>query len=301
MNKSTEKPKWRGMFPATLNPYDENDRIEEDLLVGQIEFIINAGAGGIPVPMMVNEFQYLSESERKLLIRLTLSTVNGRVPVIANCGAVNKNLAVEYARFSEEHGADGIVAMPPYVSKPPWERILDYYRALNEATRLPIMVQNHPTCPLTHDQVVRLCNELERVSWVQEENGGPALVSKLIDRKCSAIEGVMGGGGAVNIITEQKRGMDGNICACQFADLLQRIWDLLDDKQEAEAQELYNHVQEALRFEQVYGGIYSREILRRRGLPRNLRARTYWHESVFTPSDIREIDRVWESVQPYLH
>ena len=52
----------------------------------------------------------------------------------------------------------------------------------------------------------------------------------------------MGGAGAVNIITEHKRGMDGNICACQFADLLQRICDLLDDEKEAQAKAVYPHI-----------------------------------------------------------
>ena len=59
----------------------------------------------------------------------------------------------------------------------------------------------------------------------------------LIDRKCPAIDGVMGGYGGRYMITEWARGAAGVIHACPFCDVVQRIWELLDAGEEAAARE----------------------------------------------------------------
>ena len=83
----TDSPRWRGAFPIPMTPYDGNDRIDETVLADEIEFCVQSGVGGIATPLMVSEFRNLSESERKLMIRLPVEVTAGRVPIIANCAA----------------------------------------------------------------------------------------------------------------------------------------------------------------------------------------------------------------------
>ncbi len=238
---------WRGSFAIPMTPFDEHDRIEEDVLAAEIDFCVASGVGGIVVPVMVSEFQALSEEERRLMIRIPVEVARARgakrVPIVANCAAINAPLAVSYAVYAEKVGADAVIAMPPYGLAPDFDTIYAYFKAISDAVTIPIWIQNAGLVPLSLDQVVKLCTEIEHVSWVKEEvNPGPQRIGQLIDRKCPAIDGVMGGYGGRYMITEWARGAAGVIHACQFCDVVQRIWELLDAGEEAAARHLFEHV-----------------------------------------------------------
>ncbi|MBL7201222.1 MAG: dihydrodipicolinate synthase family protein [Anaerolineae bacterium] len=290
---------WRGSFAIPMTPYDEEDRIDEDVLAAEIEFCIESGVGGLVVPVMVSEFRVLSEEERRTMIRVPVQVSAGRVPVVANCAAVNTPLAVSYARYAQEVGADAVIAMPPYVLRPDFTTILAYYQAISDAVSIPVWIQNAGVVALSPDQIVQLCTEIENVSWVKEEVAPSThSIGALVARNCPAIEGVMGGGGGRYMITERARGSKGVIHACQFCDVVQLIWDLLDAGEDEQAGDLYEHVLPALVLEGLMGMACAKEIMVRRGVFVNNRIRS--RARPLDEEDMREIDRVWERIQPYL-
>ena len=290
---------WRGSFAIPMTPYDDQDRIDEEVLAAEIEFCVESGAGGLVVPVMVSEFRALSEDERRIMIRVPVEVSAGRVPVVANCAAVNTPLAVGFARYAEKVGADAVIAMPPYTLRPDFETIYAYYGAISDAVSIPVWVQNAGVVALSPDQVVRLCTEIEHVSWVKEEvHPSTHSIGALVARRCSSIEGVMGGGGGRYMITERARGSKGVVHACQFCDVVQRVWDLLDEGQEEEAGDLYEHLLPGLVLEGLMGMAFAKEIMVRRGVFKNNRIRS--RVRPLDQDDMREIDRVWERIQPYL-
>ncbi len=290
---------WRGSFAIPMTPFDEADRIDEDVLAAEIEFCIESGVGGLVVPVMVSEFRSLSEEERRTMIRIPVQVSSGRVPIVANCAAVNTPLAVSYARYAQEVGADAVIAMPPYVLRPDFETIYAYYKAISDAVNIPVWIQNAGVVALSPDQVVKLCTEVEHVSWVKEEVAPSThSISALMAKNCSAIEGVMGGGGGRYMITERARGSKGVVQACQFCDIVQRVWELLDEDKEEEASDLFEHLLPALILEGLIGHPFDKEIMVRRGVFKNNHVRLRAHP--LDKDDMREIDRVWERIQPYL-
>jgi dihydrodipicolinate synthase/N-acetylneuraminate lyase len=290
---------WRGSFAIPMTPFDEKDRIDEDALRAEIEFCIQAGSRGLVVPVMVSEFFVLSEAERRLMVRIAVEASAGRVPVIANCAAVNTPLAVSYARDFQEYGADAVIAMPPYITRPDWENIRAYYQAISDVVRVPVWVQNINAVALSTEQVASLCEQVENVSWVKEEvDPSPRHIGALVARQNPAVHGVMGGAGGRYLMTEWVRGSKGVVHACQFCDVIQRIWDMLDGGQIAEAGDLYEHILPGLVVEGLMGMAYTKEIMIRRGVFSNRRMRL--NAKTLEADDLKEIDRVWERVQPYL-
>lgn len=290
---------WRGSFAIPMTPFDEKDRIDEDVLAAEIEFCIRSRVGGIVTPVMVSEFQALSEEERRLMIRIPVEVAAGRVPVVANCAAVNTPLAVSYAVYAQEVGAAAVIAMPPYGLSPDFDRTYAYFKAISDAVSIPVWIQNAGLVPLSLDQVVRLCTELEHVSWVKEEvNPGPQRIGQLLDRRRSAIHGVMGGYGGRYMLTEWARGAAGVIHACQFCDVVQRVWELLDGGEEDAARDLFEHLLPGLTLEGLLGVAFAKEIMVRRGIFKNHRMRSQTRP--LDAHDLREIARVWERIQPYL-
>jgi len=294
----SERP-WRGSFAIPMTPYDERDRIDEEVLAAEIEFCIESGAGGLVTPVMVSEFRVLSEEERRTMIRVPLAVSVGRVPVIANCAAVNTPLAVSFARYAQEAGADAVIAMPPYTLRPDFETIYAYYQAVSDAVTIPVWIQNAGIAALSADQIARLCTEIENVSWVKEEvHPSTHSIGALVSRGCPAIEGVMGGGGGRYMIAENARGAKGVVHACQFCDVVQHVWDLLEAGREDDTRDLHEHLLPGLVLEGLMGMAFAKEIMVRRGVFRNHRIRS--RARPLDEDDMREIDRVWERIQPYL-
>jgi len=290
---------WHGSFAIPMTPFDEADRIDEDVLAAEIEFCIGSGVGGLVVPVMVSEFRLLSEEERRTMIRIPIEVARRQVPIVANGAAVSTPLAVSYARYAQEMGADAVIAMPPYVLRPDFETIYAYYKAISDAVNIPVWIQNAGVVALSPDQIIKLCTEVEHVSWVKEEVAPSThSISALMAKNCSAIEGVMGGGGGRYMITERTRGSRGVVHACQFCDVVQRIWELLDEDKKEEARDLFEHVMPGLVLEGLMGMAFAKEIMVRRGVFKNNRVRSLTHP--LDEDDMREIDRVWERIQPYL-
>ena len=282
-----------------MTPYMEDGEIDERVLEAEIEFCIESGVGGLATPLMVSEFRNLSESERKLMIKLPVEISAGRVPIVANCAAVNIPLAVEYAAFAQEVGADAVIAMPPYIHRSDFPNLRAYYQAISDAVDVPVWIQNAGVSPLSPDQIAILCGEIEHVSWVKEEVAPSThSISALMALESPHVVGVMGGGGGRYMITEHARGSAGVIHACQFCDVVQDIWDLLDNGELIQAGDLYEHLLPALMLEGLMGMAFAKEIMIRRGVFTNhiIRGRT----KPLDEYDVKEIDRVWERIQPFL-
>jgi dihydrodipicolinate synthase/N-acetylneuraminate lyase len=294
-----EQKEWRGSFAIPMTPFDDQDRIDEDVLRAELEFCIQSGVGGLVVPVMVSEFFVLSEDERRLMMRIATETSAGRVPVVANVAAVNTPLAVRYAQYAQEVGADAVIAMPPYIQRPDWDNIFSYFKAISDAVYVPVWIQNAGMVALSLDQIITLCTEIENVSWVKEEvDPSPRHIGALVARNCPSVKGVMGGAGGRYMITERARGAKGVIHACQFCDVVQRVWDLLEMGKDAEAADLFEHLLPGLVLEGLMGMAFAKEIMVRRGVFKDYRMRLNAHP--LDQDDFREIDRMWERIQPYL-
>jgi dihydrodipicolinate synthase/N-acetylneuraminate lyase len=293
------KSNWRGSFAIPMTPWDENDRIDEEVLRAEIEFCVESGVGGIVSPVMVSEFFVLSEDERKQMVKISVEATDRRLPVVANCAAVNTPLAVRYARYCQDVGADAVIAMPPYIERPDWEVTYSYYKTIAEAVTIPVWIQNAGVAPLSTDQIISLCSEIENVCWVKEEvEPSPRHIAALVKRDHPAVKGVMCGGGGRYLITEHARGAVGCVHACQFCDVLQRVWDLLDAGEQQAAGDWFEHLLPGLVLEGLMGMAFSKEIMVRRGVFKNNRMRM--KPRSLDANDLREIDRVWERIQPYL-
>ena len=290
---------WRGSFAIPMTPYDDTDHIDENVLAAEIEFCIESSVGGIMSPLMVSEFRSLSEDERKLMMRIPVEVSVGRTPIIVNVAAVNKPLAVQYAEYAQKIGADGVIAMPPYIRKPDFQRIYEYYKAISDVVNVPIFIQNASVAALNADQLVKLCTEIEHVSWVKEEvPPSTKNITRVIEKNSPYVKGVMGGGGGRPLMTEYTRGAKGNIHACQYCDLVQAVYDFLDAGEMDAAGDLFDHLLPGILLEGMLGMAYAKEIMIRRGVFKNNRMRST--SQPLDEYDMQEIDRVWERIQPHL-
>jgi 4-hydroxy-tetrahydrodipicolinate synthase len=291
---------WFGSLAIPLMPFDEKDRIEEDVYAAEIEFCIGAGARGIPVPMMVSEYDMLSEAERRMVVQTAVEVAKRRVPVIANCTAPNRATAMAYAGFAAEHGAAAVIALAKSGVHPDFESLFDYYAGIAHAAGgLPVIIQDHDFASIPVDWLIRLCTEIPNVNWIKEEvMPTERRITEILARRCPHIHGVMGGYGGIRLITEWERGARAWIHACDLCDVLQHLCELLDAGRMAEAGDVFEKMLVVLTMEGMGGLEAAKEILVRRGVFRNHACR--WRKKEFDAHFRWEFDRAFARIEPYL-
>lgn len=292
------KQNWRGIFGIPMTPWTTHDTIDEEVLRKEIDFIATT-CKGIVTPVLVSEFQALDESERRTMMKVPIEQAGRRVPVIVNVAGVSTPQAVAYARSAVEFGADGVIAMPPYTIKPDFEVIYSYFSAINAAVNIPIWIQNAGLVPMSTDQVIRLCSDLEHVKWVKEEvPPTPRSIGALCARKSPNVHGVMGGVGGLYLPTEHARGVDGCIIACEFCDIEQKLWDALEAGDTTGVNHWFDIVQPMIVLEGLMGMGFAKEIMVRRGIFKSNAMRM--QTNPLLADDLREIDRQWERIKPFI-
>ncbi|KUL26722.1 5-dehydro-4-deoxyglucarate dehydratase [Streptomyces regalis] len=140
-------------FPVTA--YGPDGAVDLDTYRTHVRRGVEAGAAAVFACCGTGEFHALTPEEFQACVRAAVEEVAGRVPVVAGAG-YGTALAVRYAQLAEAAGADGLLAMPPYLVVAGQEGLLRHYREVAAATALPVIVYQRDNAVFTPDTVVGL-------------------------------------------------------------------------------------------------------------------------------------------------
>jgi 4-hydroxy-tetrahydrodipicolinate synthase len=111
--------------------------------------------------------------EKLAIIETLVSSVEGKVPVVAAISALSTDEAVALAQRAEERGANGLMILPPYVYQGDWAEMKAHVAAVLEATLLPAMLYNNPVAygtDFTPEQIQELAAEFHNLQAVKESS-----------------------------------------------------------------------------------------------------------------------------------
>ncbi|WP_028814327.1 5-dehydro-4-deoxyglucarate dehydratase [Streptomyces flavidovirens] len=140
-------------FPVTA--YGPDAGLDVDVFRAHVRGGIEAGAAAVFACCGTGEFHALTPDEFRTCVAAAVEEAAGRVPVVAGAG-YGTGLAVQYAKAAEEAGADGLLAMPPYLVVADQEGLLRHYTELAAATSLDVIVYQRDNAVFTPETVVRL-------------------------------------------------------------------------------------------------------------------------------------------------
>ncbi|MFG3031260.1 5-dehydro-4-deoxyglucarate dehydratase [Streptomyces sp. NPDC048253] len=140
-------------FPVTA--YGPDGALDLDTYRAHVRRGVEAGAAAVFAACGTGEFHALAPEEFEACVRAAVTETAGRVPVVAGAG-YGTALAVRYARLAESAGADGLLAMPPYLVVAAQEGLLRHYREVAAATALPVIVYQRDNAVFTPGTVVEL-------------------------------------------------------------------------------------------------------------------------------------------------
>jgi 4-hydroxy-tetrahydrodipicolinate synthase len=143
-----------GYAPALPTPFGQDGNVDDAAFEGLCDRQIREGATALVVCGTTGEAPTLSRADHDRIVRIAVGVARGRVPVIAGAGSNATSHAIELARDAETAGADAVLSVVPYYNKPMQAGMYAHFRAIADATGLPIILYDVPArtvCGLADD------------------------------------------------------------------------------------------------------------------------------------------------------
>lgn len=162
--------KLEGTFVAMATPFTEDNQIDEEGYRSNINFLIENGVDGLLAAGTSGESATITHEEQKKLIEILIDEAKGRVITLAGAGSNSTKESLDLIKFAGESGADYALVITPYYNKPQQHGIIEHYKKLNEATKIPIIAYNVPSrtgVDITSETIVELA-KMENVVGLKE-------------------------------------------------------------------------------------------------------------------------------------
>ncbi len=172
-----------GILTAMITPFTENGvNLEE--FGKMIEYQIEGGTDALVVLGTTGEPATMTEAEKEEAITYAVKKAAGRIKIIVGTGSNNTARAVAASVKAEKLGADGVLAVTPYYNKCTQKGLLEYYRAICAAVKIPVIAYNVPSrtavniLPETAEKLACIPN----MAGIKEASGNMAQVCETMRR-----------------------------------------------------------------------------------------------------------------------
>jgi 4-hydroxy-tetrahydrodipicolinate synthase len=172
---------YQGSFVALITPFRDGE-VDEGQVRKLVDFQIENGTNGIVPCGTTGEAATMTEEEQFRVIEVVIDQANGRVPIIAGTGTNDTRKTIKYTKHAKELGADAALVVSPYYNKPTPEGLYQHYRAIVEATDLPLVVYNVPgrtAGNVLPETILRLA-QFPSVVAVKEASGSVDQTSQIV-------------------------------------------------------------------------------------------------------------------------
>ena len=165
----------RGMGVALITPFNEDETIDFPALARLVEYQIQNGIDYLVVLGTTAETPTLTEEEKARVRSFVIEKVAGRVPAI-----------VDSLKTQNFDGVDAILSVVPYYNKPSQEGIYQHYKAIAQATKLPVILYNVPGrtgVNMTAGTTLRLARDFDNIVAIKEASGNITQMDDIIKNK----------------------------------------------------------------------------------------------------------------------
>jgi dihydrodipicolinate synthase/N-acetylneuraminate lyase len=241
---------WQGLFPIAQTPFTADDKLDHECLAAEVEFCNRGRVPGFIWPQGSSGWTSLSVQERLDGAETILSAAKGKkTTIVVGVQPLDGdvNVAIRYAKHAAQHGADGLISLPPGIveGKPAKElsdqAVLDYFKAVGAATDLPLMIQSHGD--MSVDLILALYEQVPTIKSVKDEAGDPLVRFPEFKKRTDNKLLVYLANGAGEMIEGMRLGFDGYIPKTGLADLSQIAYELWNAGKQKDAFDMFGRVQ----------------------------------------------------------
>ena len=179
--------KFKGTGVAIVTPFNKDSSVDYKSLQKLVNHIIKDGVEYVVVLGTTGESVTLSQDEKKSIVKQVVETVNKRVPVVLGLGGNDTREIVNSLKDkSGFSGIDAILSVSPYYNKPNQRGIYQHYKAIAEASPVPVILYNVPGrtgSNISADTTIKLANDFKNIIAIKEASGSLEQCMKIIKYK----------------------------------------------------------------------------------------------------------------------
>jgi dihydrodipicolinate synthase/N-acetylneuraminate lyase len=249
-----------GIFPIGETPFTADNKLDLECLAEEVKFCNRGRVSGFVWPQIASGWSTLSDQERLDGAEAILAAGRGgKTSLVIGVQAIGGDIAtsLRYARHAAEYGADAIISLPP--EKATDQATIEYYKAIGEATPLPLIVQTKGDMSI--DLVSKMFGQIPTMKCVKDEAGDPLARISQIQQATSNRLAVFAGNGVRIMIDEMRLGFSGYCPTTGLSDVYQEAFDLWHAGKPKEAFDMFGRI---LAFDSIQG--VSQYILVARGV-----------------------------------
>ncbi|OUO54283.1 4-hydroxy-tetrahydrodipicolinate synthase [Parabacteroides sp. An277] len=176
----------KGMGVALVTPFKADESVDYEALGRLVDYLLQNGADYLVVLGTTAETPTLTEEEKDEIKKLVITRVRRRIPIVLGVGGNCTRAIVEKLKHDDYEGIDAILSVVPYYNKPSQEGIYQHYKAIAQATELPIILYNVPGrtgVNMTAETTLRIAREFKNVIAVKEASGNITQMDDIIKNK----------------------------------------------------------------------------------------------------------------------
>ena len=175
-----------GTGVALITPFNQDLSVDYSALKKLVEYNIENGTNYLVISGTTGESVTITAEEKVEIIN-TIKKVNaGRIPIVLGIGGNNTYSVIEEIKSTNFEGIDAILSVSPYYSKPTQEGIYQHFKAVSDASPVPIILYNVPgrtSSNMLPETTLRLANDFENIIAVKEAGNNVAQYLQLLKNK----------------------------------------------------------------------------------------------------------------------
>ena len=222
-----EKKELHGMGVAMVTPFDVAGEVDFDALRRLVDYQVASHTDFLCVLGTTAETPTLSDEEKLAVRNVVLEQNAGRLPILLGCGGNNTRKLVDKLSKDPMEGVDALLSVVPYYNKPTQAGMYAHFKAIAEATDLPIVLYNVPGrtgVNMLPDTVFRLASDFKNIVGIKEASGNVEQIETVLRHRPEGFKVFSGDDGITLPLI--KSGADGvisvigNAYAAEFAELV---------------------------------------------------------------------------------
>ena len=186
---------FKGLGIAVVTPFTQSGAVDYHALERLVKYQLESGADFLCILATTGETPCLSCDEKDAITSLVKDVNQGRVPILKYCGGNNTAAVIAEMQSTDWSGIDGILSICPYYNKPSQEGLYQHFKAISQASPLPIAMYNVPGrtgVNMSAETTLRLAWECENIVGIKEASGSLEHVDEMIKGKPERFDVISG-------------------------------------------------------------------------------------------------------------
>jgi 4-hydroxy-tetrahydrodipicolinate synthase len=175
-----------GTGVALVTPFKEDFSVDTEALKSIVNFSVDGGIEYLVILGTTAENATLSPEEKELVIKTVIEANNGRLPLVLGVGGNDTRKIVEELKTRDFSPFVAILSVSPFYNKPTQEGIYQHFKAVSEASPVPVIIYNVPgrtASNMLPSTVFRLANDFKNIVAIKEAAGDMAQALQLLKNK----------------------------------------------------------------------------------------------------------------------